>query len=123
MDYVIKNNENRKDKIPNNIIIRMNELFEYDSPYIKNKNQKIILVENYNSFDTINYKEIINFGNTIEKKGEDKKIIIEKNENAKFIDDIELIIRKEISNIMKDKNNKKKGKNNFSNEKRIYERN
>ena len=110
LDYVIKNNENRKDKIPNNIIIRMNELFEYDSSYIKNKNQKIILVENYNSFDTINYKEIINFGNTIEKKGEDKKIIIEKNENAKFIDDIELIIRKEISNIMKDKNNKKKGK-------------
>ena len=110
LDYVIKNNENRKDKIPNNIIIRMNELFEYDSPYIKNKNQKIILVENYNSFDTINFKEIINFGNTIEKKCENKKIIIEKNENAKFIDDIELIIRKEISNIMKDKNNKKKGK-------------
>ena len=110
LDYVIKNNENRKDKIPNNIILRMNEMFEYDSPYIKNKNHKIIVVENSNTFDNVNFKEIINFGNLIEKKSEEKKMIIEKNENAKFIDDIELIIRKEISNIMKDKNNKKKGK-------------
>ncbi len=110
LDYVIKNNENRKDKIPNNIILRMNEMFEYDSPYIKNKNHKIIVVENSNTFDNVNFQEIINFGNLIEKKSEEKKMIIEKNENAKFIDDIELIIRKEISNIMKDKNNKKKGK-------------
>ena len=110
LDYVIKNNENRKDKIPNNIILRMNEMFEYDSPYIKNKNHKIIVVENSNTFDNVNFKEIINFGNLIEKKSEEKKMIIEKNENAKFIDDIELIIREEISNIMKEKNNKKKGK-------------
>jgi len=110
LDYVIKNNENRKDKIPNNIIIRMNEIFEYDSPYIKNKNHKIFLVENNNSFDNINFKEIIEFKKSIEKKNEVKKIIIEKNDNAKFIDNIELIIRKEISNIMKDKNFKKKGK-------------
>ena len=58
LDYVIKNNENRKDKIPNNIILRMNEMFEYDSPYIKNKNHKIIVVENSNTFDNVNFKEI-----------------------------------------------------------------
>jgi hypothetical protein len=32
----------------------------------------------YNSFDTINYKEIINFGNKIEKKVKIKRLLLKK---------------------------------------------
>ena len=111
LDYVIKNNENRKDKIPNNIILRMNEMFEYDSPYIKNKNQKIILIENEKSLENFDFTEILKFENTIERKNNIEKKIIEKNNKAKLIDNIEIIIRKKISQIMKEKKNKKEGKN------------
>jgi hypothetical protein len=89
----------------------MNEIFEYESPYIKNKNQKIILIENEKSLENFDFNEILKFDNSIERKNNIEKKIIEKNNKAKLIDNIEIIIRKKISEIMKEKKNKKEGKN------------
>ncbi len=111
LEFVFNNNKKRKEKIPENIIKRMNEIFEYESPYIKNKNQKIILIENEKSLENFDFNEILKFDNSIERKNNIEKKIIEKNNKAKLIDNIEIIIRKKISEIMKEKKNKKEGKN------------
>ena len=111
LEFVLNNNKKRKEKIPENIIKRMNEIFEYESPYIKNTNQKIILIENEKSLENFDFNEIIKFENSIERKNNIEKKIIEKNNKAKLIDNIEIIIRKKISQIMKEKKNKKEGKN------------
>ena len=111
LEFVLNNNNKRKEKIPENIIKRMNEIFEYESPYIKNTNQKIILIENEKSLENFDFTEILKFENTIERKNNIEKKIIEKNNKAKLIDNIEIIIRKKISQIMKEKKNKKEGKN------------
>jgi tRNA uridine 5-carbamoylmethylation protein Kti12 len=111
LEFVLNNNKKRKEKIPENIIKRMNEIFEYESPYIKNTNQKIILIENEKSLENFDFTEILKFENTIERKNNIEKKIIEKNNKAKLIDNIEIIIRKKISQIMKEKKNKKEGKN------------
>ena len=111
LEFVLNNNKKRKEKIPENIIKRMNEIFEYESPYIKNTNQKIILIENEKSLENFDFNEILKFENPIERKNNIEKKIIEKNNKAKLIDNIEIIIRKKISQIMKEKKNKKEGKN------------
>ena len=111
LEFVLNNNNKRKEKIPENIIKRMNEIFEYESPYIKNTNQKIILIENEKSLENFDFNEILKFENPIERKNNIEKKIIEKNNKAKLIDNIEIIIRKKISQIMKEKKNKKEGKN------------
>ena len=111
LEFILNNNNKRKEKIPENIIKRMNEIFEYESPYIKNTNQKIILIENEKSLKNFDFNEIIKFENSIERKNNIEKKIIEKNNKAKLIDNIEIIIRKKISQIMKEKKNKKEGKN------------
>ena len=111
LEFVLNKNKKRKEKIPENIIKRMNEIFEYESPYIKNTNQKIILIENEKSLENFDFNEILKFENPIERKNNIEKKIIEKNNKAKLIDNIEIIIRKKISQIMKEKKNKKEGKN------------
>ena len=111
LEFVLNNNKKRKEKIPENIIKRMNEIFEYESPYIKNTNQKIILIENEKSLENFDFNEILKFENPIERKNNIEKKIIEKNNKAKLIDNIEIIIRKKINQIMKEKKNQKEGKN------------
>lgn len=118
INYCLKMNSKRNNiqKIPNDIIINMNNIFEYNCPYI-NKNQNIIL--HINNEDNINNLNVIKeiFKNKekyiIKQKEKDSKEIkiIDKDKRAKLIDDIEDIIRKEINNIFKNnKYNKKKGK-------------
>ena len=115
INYCLKMNLTRKNKkIPDNIIINMNNMFEYGSPYIKITQNIIIDINNEQSLNNFNISKGI-FNNIekyiIEKKEKFKeKIIIEKDNKAKLIDDIENIIRKEINNILKSENNKKKGK-------------
>ena len=117
INYCLKMNSKRNSnqKIPNDIIINMNNIFEYKSPYI-NSNQNIIFnINNENDLKNINLiKEIFNNKEKyiIKQKEEIKtKIIIEKDNKAKLIDDIEDIIRKEINNILKkNEKNKKRGK-------------
>jgi tRNA uridine 5-carbamoylmethylation protein Kti12 len=73
LEFVLNNNKKRKEKIPENIIKRMNEIFEYESPYIKNTNQKIILIENEKSLENFDFTEILKFENTIERKNNIEK--------------------------------------------------
>jgi hypothetical protein len=116
INYCLKLNSIRKNqKIPENIIINMNNMFEYSSPYI-NKTQSIIIEVKYEQdLKDINLiKDIINNKEkyAIKQKEEiKKKIIIKKDNIAKLIDDIEDIIRKEINNILKINDDyRKKGK-------------
>ena len=118
INYCLKLNSCRDEKqtIPENIIINMNNLFEYSSPYT-NKSQSIIL--------NINNEENLNNSNLIKDIFKDKekylikqkeketkdKIIIEKDNKGKLIDDLEDIIRKEINIILKtNEKYRKKGK-------------
>ena len=118
INYCIKMNSLRKinQRIPENIIINMNNMFEYNSPYA-NKNQTYIL--NINNEESINNSNLIkDIFNSKEKyiikqkeKETKEKIIIEKDNKGKLIDDIEDIIRKEINNILKSNDKyRKKGK-------------
>ena len=118
LNYCLTINKNRSSNqiIPKDVIVNMNNIFEYNSPYL-NKNQSIILeINNEESLqnsciikDIFNNKEkyIIK-----QKENEEKeKIIIEKDNKAKLIDSIEDLVRKEVSEILKsNKNNRKKGK-------------
>ena len=118
LNYCLTINKNRSSNqiIPKDVIVNMNSIFEYNSPYL-NKNQIIILeINNEESLqnsciikDIFNNKEkyIIK-----QKENEEKeKIIIEKDNKAKLIDSIEDLVRKEVSEILKsNKNNRKKGK-------------
>ena len=118
ISYCIKMNSLRKinQRIPENIIINMNNMFEYNSPYA-NKNQTYIL--NINNEESINNSNLIkDIFNSKEKyiikqkeKETKEKNIIEKDNKGKLIDDIEDIIRKEINNILKSNDKyRKKGK-------------
>ena len=118
INYCLKKNldRNNSQKIPDNIIVNMNKMFEYSSPYI-NKNQSIILdINNEESLNNSNIiKDIFNNKDKYiiqhKEKEEKEKIIIEKGNKAKLIDDIEDIIRKEVNIILKsNENNRKKGK-------------
>ena len=119
INYCFKMNLNRENKsqIPENIIINMNNIFEYSSPYANNEQILILDIINEQSLNDNLVKEIFNnkekyFINYLnEKKEKEEKIIIKKDEKSKLIDDIEEIIRKEVNEIFKrNKENKKKGK-------------
>ena len=119
INYCFKMNLNRENKsqIPENIIINMNNIFEYSSPYANNDQVLIFDIINEQSINDNLVKEIFNnkekyFINYLnEKKEKEEKIIIKKDEKSKLIDDIEEIIRKEVNEIFKrNKENKKKGK-------------
>jgi hypothetical protein len=118
LNYCLTMNKNRSSNeiIPKDIVVNMNNIFEYNSPYL-NKNQSIILeINNEESLQKSNIiKDIFNNKEKYiikQKENEEKeKIIIEKDNKAKLIDSIEDLIRKEISEILKsNKNNRKKGK-------------
>ena len=122
LNYCLTINKNRSNNqiIPKDVIVNMNNIFEYNSPYL-NKNQSIILeINNEESLqnsciikDIFNNKEkyIIKQKENEEKEKEKEKIIIEKDNKAKLIDSIEDLVRKEVSEILKsNKNNRKKGK-------------
>ena len=118
LNYCLTMNKkrNNNEMIPDDIIINMNNIFEYNSPYL-NKNQSIILeINNEESLKNSNIiKDIFNNKEKYvikQKEYEEKdKIIIEKDNKAKLIDNIEDLVRKEISEILKsNKNNRKKGK-------------
>ena len=118
LDYCLKMNliRDKKEQIPNEIIINMNKIFEYNSLYVNNNQIKIIEIINEHSINNnliqeiFNNKEkyIININN--KEKEIKEKIIIEKNDKAKLIDNIEDIIRKEVNLIFKNNLNKNKGK-------------
>ena len=118
LNYCLKKNSLRDEnnKIPDNIIINMNKIFEYNSPYINNNQVLIIDIINEESINDKLIKEIFNnkekyvikYHKNISLK---EKIITEKNDKAKLIDEIENILRKEINIILKsNEENKKKGK-------------
>jgi len=118
LNYCLTMNKNRSSNqiIPNDIIVNMNNIFEYNSPYL-NKSQSIILeINNEESLQNSNIiKEIFKNKEKYiikQKENEEKeKIIIEKDNKAKLIDSIEDLVRKEVSEIFKsNKNNRKKGK-------------
>ena len=119
INYCFKMNLNRENKsqIPENIIINMNNIFEYSSPYANNEQVLILDIINEQSINDNLVKEIFNnkekyFINYLnEKKEKEEKIIIKKDEKSKLIDDIEEIIRKEVNELFKRKEeNRKKGK-------------
>ena len=118
LNYCLKKNSLRDEnnKIPDNIIINMNKIFEYNSPYINNNQVLIIDIINEESINDKLIKEIFNnkekytikYHKNISLK---EKNITEKNDKAKLIDEIENILRKEINIILKsNEENKKKGK-------------
>ena len=122
INYCFKMNLNRENKsqIPENIIINMNNIFEYSSPYANNEQILILDIINEQSINDNLIKEIFNnkekyFINYLnENKKKEEKIIIKKDEKSKLIDDIEEIIRKEVNEIFKrNKENKKKRKRNI----------
>ena len=119
INYCFKMNLNRENKsqIPENIIINMNNIFEYNSPYANNNQVLILDIINEQSINNNLIKEIfnnkekyvINYLN--EKNQKEEKIIIEKDDKSKLIDNIEEIIRKEVNELFKRKEeNRKKGK-------------
>ena len=120
LNYCLTINKNRSNNqiIPKDVIVNMNNIFEYNSPYL-NKNQIIILeINNEESLqnsciikDIFNNKEKYIIKQKENEEKEKEKIIIEKDNKAKLIDSIEDLVRKEVSEILKsNKNNRKKGK-------------
>ena len=120
LNYCLKMNNLREknSQIPENIIINMNNIFEYKSPHVNNSQILILDIKNEESINNDIIKEIFNnkekyiINNNNKNNFEIKeKIIIEKNEKAKLIDGIEDIIRKEVNLILKSNDeNKNKGK-------------
>lgn len=126
INFCLKLNSERKinEKIPDNIIINMNNVFEYSSPYIENDNNLVININGVEDLQKIGIKnEIFNrkekFGIKLNNKNynfndnnNEENKGIKKNNKAILIDCIESIIRKDINEIFKcDKDMKKKGKN------------
>ena len=119
INYCLKMNLNREKTniIPDNIIFKMNNIFEYNSPYA---NDSQVLILNISNEESLNNNLLIQeiFDNKdkyiIKKKKENEikeKIKIEKDEKAKLIDDIEDILRKEVNLIFqKNKEIQKRGK-------------
>ena len=119
INYCLKMNLNREKTniIPDNIIFKMNNIFDYNSPYA---NDSQVLILNISNEESLNNNLLIQeiFDNKdkyiIKKKKENEikeKIKIEKDEKAKLIDDIEDILRKEVNLIFqKNKEIQKRGK-------------
>jgi len=119
INYCLKMNLNREKTniIPDNIIFKMNNIFEYNSPYA---NDSQVLILNISNEESLNNNKLIQeiFYNKdkyiIKKKKENEikeKIKIKKDEKAKLIDDIEDILRKEVNLIFqKNKEIQKRGK-------------
>ena len=118
LNYCLKMNLSRdkNNQICDNIIINMNNIFEYNSPYA-NENQVLIIdIKNEESINDNLIKEIFNnkekyIVNYTKKISAEEKNNVEKNNMAKLIDEIEDIIRKEVNLLLKTSDeNKKKGK-------------
>ena len=119
INYCLKMNLNREKTniIPDNIIVKMNNIFEYNSPYA---NDSQVLILNISNEESLNNNKLIqeifdNKDKYIIKKNKEneikEKIKIEKDEKAKLIDDIEDILRKEVNLIFqKNKEIQKRGK-------------
>ena len=118
INYCLKMNSKRKinQRIPENIIMNMNNLFEYNSPYASKSQTFILNIENEESLYNSNiikdiFNDIEKYIFKLKEKEEEKKNIVEKDNKGKIIDDIEDIIRKDINNILKSKEKyRKKGK-------------
>jgi hypothetical protein len=119
INYCLKMNLKRDKiyQIPDNIIINMNNIFEYNSPYANNNQVLILDIINEQSINNNLIKEIFNNKEKYvidylnEKNQKEEKIIIEKDDKSKLIDNIEEIIRKEVNELFKRKEeNRKKGK-------------
>lgn len=119
LNYCLKMNNLREknSQIPENIIINMNNIFEYKSPHVNNSQILILEIKDEESINNNIIKEIFNnkekysINNNKNNFEIKEKIIIEKSDKAKLIDGIEDIIRKEVNLILKsNEENKMKGK-------------
>ena len=119
LNYCLKMNlkRDKKEQIPDNIIINMNNIFEYNSPYANNTQVLILDIINEQSINDNLVKEIFNNQEKYlinifnENKEKEQKIIIEKDDKSKLIDSIEEVIRKEVNELFKiNKDYRKKGK-------------
>ena len=123
IDYLIENNNLRNNIIPNEIIIKMNNIFEYDSPYLKNDHIIMYDINNKDSLNNISFQNILKNKQKFKINLNNNKNITnnlnEKNNKAKIIDLIENNLRKKISEIMKIKTNKISGKT-ISNKKKEF---
>ena len=128
IDYLFENNNLRNNIIPNDIIIKMNNIFEYDSPYLKSDQIIIYEINNKDSLNNFSFQNIlknkqkfkININNNNNKNNiNNSNNLNEKNNKAKIIDLIENNLRKKISEIMKIKSNKISGKT-ISNKKKEF---
>ena len=131
INYCLNLNSLRKDseKIPEKIIINMNNVFEYNSPYIDKSKCLIIDIsskEDMTNFDidSIN-KNMKNYLIKIkqEKKNDNKQIINIKNNKSVLIDEIENIIRKNINILLKNDDTMKKNGKKISLYKKEYMKN
>lgn len=110
--YALGLNEERKEKIPKELIEKMNLLFEYSSPYLNNSNLILtISISNKDSLNQINFEELKkNVEQYCQIKKEKKNTIqceiIKKDTKAQFIDLIELNLRQSINQFMKTNKNK-----------------
>ena len=127
LNYCLKMNclRDKNEQIPENIIINMNNIFEYNSPYLNNSQILILDINNEESINNNYIKEIfiniekylinINKNNLSKEKNN-----VEKNYKAKLIDNVEDIIRKEISLMFKESEEKRKKGKEISKYKKEY---
>ena len=126
INYILTQNEERKEKIPNEIITKMNTLFEYSSPYLSNPNSTFTLsINNKSLLHQLNYEELFTQVEKccLIKREKGKSIqseIISKDSQAQFIDLIELKLRQSINQFMKTNKNKSINGKVISNKKKEY---
>lgn len=114
--FALKMNEQRKNKIPEEIIQKMNSSFEYSSPYLENNNNiKIKDIIDLNSINSFNFQEFVETHLNKKCKLELKKKEMEqeqltKNQRAQLIDDIEISLRQSIGEILRNKKYSMNGK-------------
>lgn len=107
--FALKMNKQRKNKIPEEIIQKMNSVFEYSSPYLENNNNIIVKdIIDPNSINSFNFYEFV--GTYLDekckleiKKKEIEKEYLRKNEKAQLIDDIEISLRQSIGEMLRNK--------------------
>lgn len=126
IQYILTQNEERKEKIPNEIISKMNTLFEYSSPYLSNPNSTFTLsINNKNLLQEMNYEDLLTQIEKCclikrEKVSNIKNEIISKDIQAQFIDLVELKLRQSINQFMKTNKNKTINGKVISNKKKEY---
>lgn len=126
IQYILTQNEERKEKIPNEIISKMNTLFEYSSPYLSNPNSTFTLsINNKNLLQEMNYEDLLTQIEKCciikrEKVNTIKNEIISKDIQAQFIDLVELKLRQSINQFMKTNKNKSINGKVISNKKKEY---